>query len=36
MPGTHNQNTFDAYLNTLGELEGFIASYDFDVLSSGW
>ena len=31
MPGDHNHNAFDAYLNILGELEGFIDSYDFDV-----
>ena len=27
----YNHNAFDVYLNILGELEGFIDSYDFDV-----
>ena len=31
MPGDHNHNAFDAYLNILGELEGFIDSYDFGI-----
>ena len=31
MPGEHNQNPFDAYLSTLGELEGFIDSHKSNV-----
>ena len=31
IPGEHNQNPSDAYLSTLGELEGFIDSHKLDV-----
>ena len=31
MPGVHNQNSFDAYLSVLGELEGFLDSHVHDL-----
>ena len=31
MPGDHNQNSFDAYLSVLGELEGFLDSHGYDL-----